>query len=50
MKDLRMTIDELIKAIDHLLQAKKLVEKCRESVDKGLFIGNIIEDQVVVLF
>jgi len=46
MKDLRLTIDELRKAIDHLLQAKKLVEKCRKSVGKGFFIGNIILDDL----
>ena len=46
MRDLKLTIDELREAIGNLVEAKRLVEKCRESIAKGFFIGNIILDDL----
>lgn len=46
MSDLRLTSDELRKAIGHLVEAKRLVAKCKGSIGKGFFIGNNILDDL----
>ena len=46
MSDLRLTSDELRKAIGHLVEAKRLVAKCEGNIGKGFLMGNNVLDDL----
>jgi hypothetical protein len=42
MDDLKLTVSELRTAIDHMAEAKMLVESCHESIGNCVVVGNIV--------
>ena len=46
MSDLKLTSNELHSAIDHLVKANRLLQHCRESVRKGFFMGDTVQDDL----
>lgn len=46
MLDLKLTVDELKKAIFHLFEAKNLLEKCKESLISGSLMAKTVEDDL----